>query len=89
MLVGFFDIGTAWHGFSPSSDQNPINTATVNQLPILNINVRYFRDPLVLGYGAGLRATLLGYHIRVDYAWGVESRAVQDPRLYFSIGLDF
>lgn len=89
MLVGFFDIGTAWHGFSPASDQNPINTATVNQLPILQVNVRYFRDPLVMGYGAGLRATLLGYHIRVDYAWGVESRAIQDPRLYFSIGLDF
>jgi len=89
MLVGFFDIGTAWHGLSPSSDQNPINTATVNQLPILQINVRYFRDPLVMGYGAGLRATLLGYHIRVDYAWGIESRAVQDPKLYFSIGLDF
>lgn len=89
MLVGFFDIGTAWHGFSPSSDQNPINTATVNQAPVLSIDVRYFRDPLVMGYGTGLRATLLGYHIRVDYAWGIESRAVQDPRLYFSIGLDF
>ncbi len=89
MFVGFFDVGTAWHGFSPSSEQNPINTATVDQLPILSINVRYFRDPLVMGYGAGLRAVLLGYHIRVDYAWGIESRAVQDPRLYFSIGLDF
>jgi len=89
MLLGFFDIGSAWHGFKPSSNQNPINTATVDQLPILQINVRYFRDPLVMGYGAGVRATLLGYHIRVDYAWGIESRAVQDPRLYFSIGLDF
>ena len=89
MLVGFLDGGTAWHGLSPNSEDNPINTATISQPPVLEIDVRYFRDPLVLGYGAGVRATLLGYHIRLDYAWGFESREVQDPRLYFAVGLDF
>jgi len=89
MLVGFFDIGTAWHGLTPGSADNPINTTTISQPPSLQINVRYFRDPLVLGYGAGVRANLFGYFIRLDYAWGIESRSVQDPRLYFAIGKDF
>jgi len=89
MIVGFFDAGTAWHGLTPNSDENPINTATVSQPPVLEINVKYFRDPLVYGYGAGLRTQLLGYNIRVDYAWGVESRSVLDPRLYVAFGKDF
>jgi len=89
MLVGFFDMGTAWHGLKPSSDENPINTATIEQPPVLRIDIQYFRDPLVFGYGAGLRTSLLGYHIRVDYAWGVESRSVLEPRIYFAFGKDF
>jgi len=89
MIVGFFDAGTAWHGLTPNSDDNPINTATVSQPPILRIDVKYFRDPLVYGYGAGLRTVLLGYNVRVDYAWGVESRSVLDPRLYVAFGKDF
>jgi len=88
-LVGFFDAGTAWHGFAPGGTDNPINTATVSQPPILNIDVRFFRDPLVLGYGLGARATLLGYNVRIDYGWGIESRQVQDPRLHIALGIDF
>jgi len=89
MLVGFFDMGTAWHGFKPSSAEKPINTASIEQPPVLRIDIQYFRDPLVFGYGAGLRTALLGYHIRVDYAWGVESRSVLEPRIYFAFGKDF
>jgi hypothetical protein len=51
--------------------------------------VNYFRDPIVYGYGGGIRTLLFGYFVRLDYAWGVETRVVQDPRLYFSIGMDF
>ncbi len=89
MLVGFFDAGTAWHGLTPGGTDNPINTATVSQPPLLEINVRFFRDPLVLGYGLGARATLLGYNVRVDYGWGVESRQIQNPRLHIALGIDF
>ena len=41
------------------------------------------------GYGLGLRTMLFGYFIRVDYAWGIETRIVQDPGLYISLGMDF
>ncbi len=88
-FVFFYDIGTAWHGSSPYSDANPLNTVTVSSPPVLDLTVRYFRDPLVMGYGAGLRMTLFGYFLRFDYATGVETRRTQTPKLHFSIGMDF
>ena len=87
-LVGFFDIGTAWEGLSPYSDDNPLNITTVSNGAV-TLSINYFRDPIVMGYGAGVRAMLFGYFMKLDYGWGVESRVTQDPRLHFSIGKDF
>jgi outer membrane translocation and assembly module TamA len=61
----------------------------VSSPPVLDLTVRYFRDPLVMGYGAGLRMRLFGYFLRFDYATGVETRRTQTPKLHFSIGMDF
>ncbi|MBR9922935.1 MAG: hypothetical protein GYB31_19080 [Bacteroidetes bacterium] len=92
-VVGFFDIGTAWQGKSPFSDENPLNTKFLPDPPVssnpVSAKVKYFRDPIVLGYGFGVRSVLFGYFIRLDYAWGLETRVVQDPRLYLSLGMDF
>ena len=41
------------------------------------------------GFGLGLRTKILGYFIRVDYAWGIDNRKVQDGRWYLSLALDF
>lgn len=87
-LVAFFDAGTAWQGFSPFNEDSPLNTWTDSNNNV-SITVNYFRDPIVYGYGAGIRTLLFGYFVRLDYARGVETRQVQDPRLYFSIGMDF
>ena len=92
--VGFFDSGTAWQGITPFTKENPINTiylpegANPGEVPV-TIKVNYFRDPLVAGYGVGARLLVFGYMLRVDYAWGIETRKVQDPKLYFSLGMDF
>lgn len=91
--VGFFDVGTAWAGSSPFRADNPLNTTiysegdTGNQYVFVTLN--YFRDPLVAGYGVGVRALLFGYFVRADYGWGIETRQVQPPRLYLSLGFDF
>jgi hypothetical protein len=79
----------AWHGLSPTGPDNPLNSVTISRPPAVEIDVEYFRDPLVMGFGAGVRTTLLGYFVKLDYAWGVETRIVQEPRVYFSIGTDF
>ncbi len=87
-LVGFFDVGTAWFGNNPFEIDNPLNTQIVENGQF-TVKLNYFRDPVVAGYGGGIRTVLFGYFVRVDYAWGIETRIVQDPKLYLSIGLDF
>lgn len=91
-LVGFFDVGTAWAGTSPYSDENPLNTSFFpedNPNSAVRVKVTYFRDPIVAGYGVGARALLFGYFARVDYAWGIETREIQPPMWHFSLGMDF
>ncbi len=88
-VVGFFDVGTAWVGTTPFSDENPLNTTTISRGELVEVKVNFFRDPIVAGYGIGARAMLFGYFLRVDYAWGIETKVVQDPQLYFSLGFDF
>jgi hypothetical protein len=92
-VVGFFDAGTAWQGRSPYSLDNPINTTTLvrpTDGPVISImKVNYFRDPIVMGYGAGVRAVIFGLYLRADYAWGVESRQIQKPIMHIALGTDF
>ncbi len=87
-IVGFVDAGTAWHGSSPTSEENPLNTEFISN-PTSIVKVTYFRDPLVIGYGGGVRLNLLGYFLRLDYAWGHETRKQGDPIFYISLGHDF
>lgn len=88
-LVGFADVGAAWTGLSPFDDDNPINIYEEEFPPALKIRVNYHRDPVVFGYGVGFRTVLFGYFIRLDYAWGVETREVQKPKLHLALGFDF
>ncbi|NND07553.1 MAG: hypothetical protein HKN87_14340 [Saprospiraceae bacterium] len=88
-LVGFADAGAAWEGISPFDEENPINIVNLENPPTVKLKVNYYRDPIVIGYGVGLRTMLFGYFLRLDYAWGVETRITQKPKLHFSMGLDF
>jgi WD40-like Beta Propeller Repeat len=87
--VGFIDAGTAWTGLSPYSGDNPLNTQTFETPPAVSVTVKYFRDPLVMGYGGGMRMKVLGTFLRIDYARGIETRRIQPGRWYLAIGTDF
>ncbi len=87
-LIGFGDIGTAWTGPSPYSEDNSLNTQTIVQNPFV-ITITRQVEPIVAGYGFGARSRLLGYFIRGDWAWGVEDGDVQKPIFYLSLSLDF
>ncbi len=87
-LVGFVDAGTAWQGVSPYSENNPFNTAIINEGPI-TVQVNYFREPLVAGIGGGARSNLFGYFVKLDYARGWDSGVLNKGLWYFSIGTDF
>lgn len=87
-LVGFGDIGSAWTGLTPYSEDNSQTTQVIEQGP-LTIKLKNQREPVVGGYGFGARTRILGYFIRLDYAWGVENGQVLDPLVYVSLSLDF
>lgn len=87
-LVGFLDAGSAWMGKTPYSPENPINHTTV-QNPVVSLDINYYRDPIVYGYGYGFRTFLLGYFIKMDVAYGIETKRVLPRRFHLSIGTDF
>jgi hypothetical protein len=68
-VVGFGDIGTAWSGKNPWSSENAYDTQTIKNGPIV-VTLDSNREPIVAGFGAGLRFQLLGYFLRADWAWG-------------------
>lgn len=86
----FGDIGTAWTGITPYSDENCLYTRYVVNGPV-TAKVKRQVDPFVGGFGIGMRVNLFGYFLRFDYAWGVEDYQIYDPSgmFSFSIGLDF
>jgi len=86
--VAFFDMGTAWQGLSPFDRENPLNTIYVEN-PVVAVQVNYFRNPIVMGYGLGLRSIVFGHLVRLDYAWGLETGELQGGQIYLSLGLDF
>ena len=89
-IVGFLDIGTAWQGVSPFQENNPLNTVEVGDpnSPV-SVEVNYFRNPIVYGFGGGIRSLIFGYFVKLDYAWGFETGVLQEPVFYISLGKDF
>lgn len=87
-IIGFTDIGSAWQGLNPLTDENTYYTRTINNPP-LQISVKVQKDPLIAGYGFGLRSTLFGYFLRADWAWGIEDQVIQPRIFYISLSLDF
>lgn len=87
-LIAFTDVGTAWEGLVPFDETNQYSIVTIGQPPVEAV-VKYFRNPIVAGYGFGARTKLLGYFTRLDVAWGLDSGARTKAQWYFSMGLDF
>jgi hypothetical protein len=87
-LVGFFDVGTAWSGKTPFSGENAYDNDIIVNGPI-TITIDAQRFPIVAGYGLGVRSQLLGYFLRLDWAWGIENNQMLPRIFYFSMGLDF
>ncbi|MBD2752347.1 hypothetical protein [Spirosoma validum] len=89
-LVAFTDIGTAWTGSGPFSQQNSLNTEIVGggNIPFRAV-VTNFKNPFLIGYGAGVRTMIFGYFVKFDYAWGMEDKTVGKPIAYLTLGYDF
>jgi Tol biopolymer transport system component len=89
-LVAFSDIGTAWTGSGPFSQQNSLNTEIVGGGSIpFRAKVTNFKNPFLIGYGAGVRTMIFGYFVKFDYGWGLEDKVVSKPIAYLTLGYDF
>ncbi len=87
-VVAFGDVGTAWTGPTPYSEGNELFTTYIRNGPLF-IKVELLKEPIVEGFGFGLRSRIFGYFLRGDLAWGVEDGHVRKPIFYLSLSLDF
>ncbi|MBI4947818.1 MAG: PD40 domain-containing protein [Bacteroidetes bacterium] len=89
-IIGFGDVGTAWTGKTPYDDKNSLYTQTIGGPPSpVTVVVQTRREPIVAGYGWGIRSRLLGYFMRLDWAHGWEDGKIGKRVFYWSISLDF
>ena len=89
-IIGFGDVGTAWTGKTPYSEENSLNTTVIGAPPnpiVITLNNQ--KQPIVGGYGIGLRTRLWGYFVRLDWSWGVEDNVILPRLTYLSFTLDF
>jgi Tol biopolymer transport system component len=87
-IVGFGDIGTAWTGKGPFSENNSLNTQIIDSYPF-RATVTNFKNPYLMGYGVGARTTLFGFYAKFDYAWGVDNGFTNKAVPYVTLGYDF
>ncbi len=89
-MVGFGDIGTAWTGKGPFSENNSLNTQIIgtDEDPF-RATVTNFNNPYLMGYGLGARTTLFGFYVKLDYAWGRDNGYTNKPIPYVTLGFDF
>ncbi|TSA34613.1 MAG: hypothetical protein D4R64_11345 [Porphyromonadaceae bacterium] len=87
-IVGFFDLGTAWSGPTPWDKRNHLNREVIKNGPLI-IVIDKGNEPIVSGFGFGLRSRLLGYFVRADWAWGIENHTILPRIFYLSLSLDF
>jgi hypothetical protein len=89
-LIGFTDVGTAWSGSSPFAKSNGFNTNVYGgKTNPFQATVTDYRNPFLVGYGLGARATVFGYFVKFDYAFGLENKEVKPPVTYLTLGYDF
>jgi hypothetical protein len=87
-VIGFGDIGTAWSGKSPWAGENAYDSQVIKNGPV-EVTLDTNRQPIVEGFGIGGRAQILGYFVRADWAWGIESGYILPRIFYLSFSLDF
>ncbi|MCX8079789.1 MAG: hypothetical protein N3F09_00970 [Bacteroidia bacterium] len=91
-IIGFFDMGAAWWGWQPLSNENTDNINIYMQgsnLSPIYVIINNQKDPLVAGYGWGVRSKLFGYFVRLDFTRGIENLKVQKRMIYLSLTTDF
>jgi hypothetical protein len=90
-LIGFYDIGSAWVGPSPLSTKAKVSFTDViqNSHSPITIETEYYRNPILMGTGWGIRSYIFGYFVRLDFAHGIDNGTFLPRKTYLSITTDF
>ena len=88
-ILAFFDLGTAWEGVSPFGDGSLAQEIRTNQGESAIARIDVYKEPIVMGFGTGLRTELFGYFIRVDIGWGYDTGDIGKARFQMALGYDF
>ncbi len=88
LLIGFFDLGSAWYGSSPFHLRSPLNYTQI-QSGTMVINLYNRRQPFVFVTGFGLRTSLFGYYFKYDRGFGRIESVWKEGINYLSVGRDF
>ncbi|WP_317129167.1 hypothetical protein [Arundinibacter roseus] len=89
-IIGFSDLGTAWTGRGPFSEENSLNTEIIGGgTDPFRATVTNFRNPYLMGYGVGARTMLFGFYVKFDYAWGIDNGITNKAVPYVTLGYDF
>jgi hypothetical protein len=90
--IQFIDLGSAWNGSYSKLGRPSISYSATNDPT---------RDPVIVkikapgvgpfagGYGLGLRTSLLGYFVKFDMSWPMNTFFGGRPIKYLALGLDF
>jgi hypothetical protein len=86
--IVFADVGGAWYGWNPLSEENTINKNSYYYNPFV-ITIYNYKNPIVGAFGVGVRGKIFGYFMRLDFSWGIDDWKIQPRINYFSIATDF
>lgn len=87
-LIGFADIGSAWTGIHPYSEENTFNSTTIENNPITVI-IENNREPIIYDFGYGVRSRVMGYWIAADWGWGIDDGRILPRKFTLSLNFDF
>lgn len=89
-IVQFFDLGTAWDGKYNGLKRPEVTYTDPNNPTNFSVLVKAGGiGPFAGGYGFGCRSTLLGYFLRFDAGWQMNTFFQDKPVLNVSMGVDF
>lgn len=87
-LIQFFDLGSAWNGAYGKIERPQVVYPNADGTVLVRIKAGGI-GPFAGGYGFGVRSTLLGYFLRLDAGWEMNSFFKGKPMLHFAMGVDF
>jgi hypothetical protein len=88
-IVQFFDLGTAWNGKYNGLKRPEVDYPTTSSTSFDVLVKAGGIGPFAGGYGFGARSTLLGYFLRFDAGWQMNTFFGNKPVLNVSMGVDF